>query len=113
MQDSADGTYFDGVTAEGHEAYLLLAGDYLMITPEGFGAVYWPLDDIATAHDVRRGHLRLQNANDPDARLIVEDADTALALSVAAPLGWIRATAGGTGISAGGNVFSAPSRQLR
>ena len=85
MQDSADGTYFDGVTAEGHEAYLLMAGDYLMITPEGFGAVYWPLDDIAMAHDVRRGHLRLQNANDPDARLIVEDADTAQALRCRAP----------------------------
>ena len=40
MQDSAKGTYFDGVTAEVHEAYLLMAGDYLMITPEGFSAVY-------------------------------------------------------------------------
>lgn len=85
MQDRADGTYFDGVTAEGHEAYLLLAGDYLMITPEGFGAVYWPLDEIATAHDVRRGHLRLQASHDPDARLIVEDAEIAAALRRRAP----------------------------
>ena len=77
MQDSADGTYFDGVTAEGHEAYLLMASDYLMITPEGFGAVFWPLNDIAMAHDLRRGHLPLQNANDPDARLIAEYTKTA------------------------------------
>ena len=85
MQPRADGTFFDGVTAEGHEAYLLLAGDYLMITPEGFGAVYWPLDDIATARDVRRGHLRLQVTHDPDARLVVEDAEIAASLRRRAP----------------------------
>ena len=85
MQDRADGTFFDGVTAEGHEAYLLMAGDYLMITPEGFGAVYWPLDDIAAAQDVRTGHLRLQMTADPDARLIVEDTEIAAALRRRAP----------------------------
>lgn len=40
MQDSADRTYFDSVPAEVHESYLLMAGDYMMITPEGFSAVY-------------------------------------------------------------------------
>jgi hypothetical protein len=39
MRGRADGIYFDGTTAAGHEAYLLMAGDYLMITREGFGAI--------------------------------------------------------------------------
>ncbi len=39
MRGSADGTYVDGTTAAGHEAYLLMAGDDLMITREGIGAI--------------------------------------------------------------------------
>lgn len=85
MQADADGLFFDGVTAEGQAAYLMIAGDYLMITPTNSESHYWPLDDIATAHDMRQGRWRLQCEDGSDARLIVESAAIAEALRLRAP----------------------------
>ena len=50
MRVSADGTCFEGATAAGNEAYLIMAGDYLMITREGFGATSRPSCDFKINH---------------------------------------------------------------
>lgn len=85
MGGQSDGRFFDGNTAEGRAAVLLIAGDYLMITPIGAESNYWPLDDIAAAHDMGEGLLRLQCDDGSDARLIVENASIADALRLRVP----------------------------